>query len=173
MTLLLVFAAIALFLSAVGIYGVLAHSVTQRTKEIGIRLALGAAPSRVLTQTLWQGGRLVALGLVAGVIGAVWMGRLASSLLDRRHAHQSRRLRARPRALVDRRDGRVRHSLAARDQDQRRDGPAARVGDHGTVPERYAHAPDVHRASPVELPGCPNDNSDARLCEARESEGER
>jgi len=81
MTLLLVFAGIALFLSAVGIYGVLAHSVSQRTKEIGIRLALGAQPSRVLTQTLWQGAKLVALGLVVGTIGAVWLGQLASGLL--------------------------------------------------------------------------------------------
>jgi ABC-type antimicrobial peptide transport system permease subunit len=55
--------------------------VSQRTKEIGIRLALGAQPSRVLTQTLWQGAKLVALGLVVGTIGAVWLGQLASGLL--------------------------------------------------------------------------------------------
>ena len=81
MTLLLVFAGIALFLSAVGIYGVLAHSVSQRTKEIGIRMALGAQPSSVLVETLWSGGKMVVVGLVAGVLGAIWLGRLASSLL--------------------------------------------------------------------------------------------
>ena len=81
MTLLLVFAGIALFLSAVGIYGVLAHSVSQRTKEIGIRMALGAEPSRVLIQTLWHGGKMVVVGLAAGVLGAVWLGRLVSSFL--------------------------------------------------------------------------------------------
>ncbi|HAK56412.1 MAG TPA: hypothetical protein DCP38_13185 [Acidobacteria bacterium] len=81
MTLLMVFAGIALFLSAVGIYGVLAHSVTQRTKEIGIKMALGAEPNQVRLQTLWQGGRLVAISLLVGAAGAVWLGRLVSNLL--------------------------------------------------------------------------------------------
>jgi len=81
MTLLLVFAGIALLLSAIGIYGVLAYSVSQRTKEIGIRMALGAEPIRILRQVMWQGGKLVVIGLVIGVGGAVWLTRLMSSLL--------------------------------------------------------------------------------------------
>ncbi len=81
MTLLLVFAAVALSLSALGIYGVLAYSVSQRTKEIGIRMALGAEPSRILQQILWQGSRLVGAGLVVGAAGALGLTRLIASLL--------------------------------------------------------------------------------------------
>ncbi len=81
MTLLLVFAAVALLLSALGIYGVLAYSVSQRTKEIGIRMALGAEPARILQQILWQGSRLVGAGLVVGAVGALGLTRLIASLL--------------------------------------------------------------------------------------------
>jgi predicted permease len=81
MTLLLIFASVALLLSAIGVYSVLAHSVKQRTRDIGIQMALGAAPSRILKQVLWQGSKLVLLGLVTGLGGALWSMELIAGLL--------------------------------------------------------------------------------------------
>ncbi|MDP6606474.1 MAG: ABC transporter permease [Dehalococcoidia bacterium] len=81
MALLLFFAGVALALSALGIYGVLAFAVSQRTKEIGIRMALGAEPARIVRQILWQGGALVGTGLLVGTAGALGLTQLISSLL--------------------------------------------------------------------------------------------
>jgi predicted permease len=75
------FAGIALVLAAVGIYGVMAYSVTRRTHEIGIRLALGAQPRDVLRMMLWQGTTLTGIGLVIGVAMSFAVTRLMSSLL--------------------------------------------------------------------------------------------
>ena len=79
--LLAVFAAIALLLSSVGIYGVLSYVVAQRTRQIGIRMALGATPALVMRDVLWYGLRLTSVGLALGLAGAVAGTRVLSSLL--------------------------------------------------------------------------------------------
>jgi predicted permease len=81
MLLLGVFSALALALAAVGIYGVLSYSVAQRTKEMGIRTALGAKPADVLRLILRDGLRLVLLGLSFGVAASLALTRLVSSVL--------------------------------------------------------------------------------------------
>ncbi|HEU5451247.1 MAG TPA: ABC transporter permease [Terriglobales bacterium] len=81
--LLAAFAGVALALAAVGIYGVLAFSVSRRTHEIGVRLALGGSPRGVLGLVVRQGMRLVAIGLAAGIVAAVLLTRTLQSLLFR------------------------------------------------------------------------------------------
>jgi predicted permease len=76
-----IFAGIAIMLAAVGIYGVLAYSIVQRRREIGVRMALGAQPEQILRQFLGLGVRLLAVGLPLGLIGAVLVGRAMEVLL--------------------------------------------------------------------------------------------
>ncbi|HXI50365.1 MAG TPA: FtsX-like permease family protein, partial [Candidatus Saccharimonadales bacterium] len=76
MLFLVVFAAVGLLLAALGIYGVLAYSVARRTREIGIRMAVGAERRHVLVMVMIEGGRLVAAGIVLGLITAFWLTRL-------------------------------------------------------------------------------------------------
>jgi putative ABC transport system permease protein len=81
LTLLAAFATIALVLAAVGIYGVMAYTVTQRTHEIGIRMAMGAQSEDVLKQVLREGARLAAIGLAVGLLGSLAATRLIRTLL--------------------------------------------------------------------------------------------
>jgi len=76
-----VFAAVALSLSVIGIYGVMSYLVTQRTREIGIRLALGAGGRDILRLVVGNGARLIAAGIIIGVTASFALQRLVSSLL--------------------------------------------------------------------------------------------
>jgi ABC-type antimicrobial peptide transport system permease subunit len=75
------FAGLALLLAAIGTYGVLSYMVTERRREIGIRVALGATRSHVLTQIMKQGLQVTALGVTIGLAGALAVNRLIASLL--------------------------------------------------------------------------------------------
>jgi putative ABC transport system permease protein len=79
--LLSIFAGAALLLSVIGVYGLMAYSVTQRTQEIGIRMALGAQSALILRMVLRQASRLFLLGIAAGFLGALACTRLLGSLL--------------------------------------------------------------------------------------------
>jgi putative ABC transport system permease protein len=76
-----IFSAIALFLAAIGIYGVLSYFVVQRRQEIGVRMALGAQRSNVLGLILRQGAQLIAIGVAVGIAGAFFAARALTTLL--------------------------------------------------------------------------------------------
>ncbi|HYD16612.1 MAG TPA: FtsX-like permease family protein [Candidatus Nanoarchaeia archaeon] len=80
-TLLSVLAGLALLIAAVGIYGVMAYSVTQRTREMGIRMALGSTPRRVFRLVLGDAMRLTVIGMVVGTLAAAALTRYVESLL--------------------------------------------------------------------------------------------
>ncbi len=81
MILLGAFAALAVLLACIGIYGVMAYLVSQRTQEVGIRMALGAKRSDVLAMVLRNGARLATIGVAAGLVGAIALTRLMGDLL--------------------------------------------------------------------------------------------
>jgi putative ABC transport system permease protein len=81
MILLLVFASIAVALAAVGVYGIMAYTVSQRTAEIGVRMAVGASPNRVVAMVVWQGARLAVMGVVLGMIAAALAAGAMQTLL--------------------------------------------------------------------------------------------
>ena len=85
--LLSVFGGLALFLAVVGVYGVLSYSVNQQTREIGVRMAMGAQSGRILRLVVGQGMRLAAAGLTAGILIAFAATRVLSSLLFGVRAH--------------------------------------------------------------------------------------
>jgi ABC-type antimicrobial peptide transport system permease subunit len=76
-----IFAAAALVLAAVGLYGLMAYSVQQRTQEIGIRIALGAGPASVRNMVLAEGGRLTAAGVLLGLGAAIALSRAMASAI--------------------------------------------------------------------------------------------
>ena len=75
------FAAIALIVAVVGLFGVISYAVQTRTAELGIRLALGAEKSDIMTMVLWQGAVLTAIGIVVGIIGVLLLGRFMESMV--------------------------------------------------------------------------------------------
>jgi predicted permease len=79
--LLSIFAALALLLAAIGIYGLMTYSVQQRTQEIGIRMALGASPEKVRKMVVLQGMQLTAIGVVIGVAAALALTRFMAGLI--------------------------------------------------------------------------------------------
>ena len=81
LTLMALFAAMAVLITIVGLYGVIAYTVSNRTREIGIRVALGAPRVSVLRLVLGQTATMIALGAALGVAGAVSLSRVFSSLL--------------------------------------------------------------------------------------------
>lgn len=81
MTLLMIFASLAVALAAVGVYGVMAYTVSQRTPEIGVRMAVGASPNQVVALVVWQGAQLALMGVVLGLIAAALAAGAMQTLL--------------------------------------------------------------------------------------------
>jgi putative ABC transport system permease protein len=84
---LTLFAAMGVLLAGIGIYGVVGFLVAQQTREIGVRMALGASPRTILSMVLWNVGRWTIVGAAAGILGAGFCARLMSSLLFEVGAH--------------------------------------------------------------------------------------
>lgn len=80
-SLLIGFSIVALVMAAIGIYGLIHYSVATRTREIGLRIAVGARAGHIFRVTVWEGLRLSVAGLLIGLLGALWVGRAGSSLL--------------------------------------------------------------------------------------------
>ncbi len=81
LTLMGIFGGVALLLAAIGVYGILSYSVSQRTREFGIRMALGATTGAVRRRVLAQGATLAGVGLLTGLLGAFWLSKLLQSMV--------------------------------------------------------------------------------------------
>lgn len=75
------FGALALSLAAIGVYGVLSYGIARRTREFGVRIAIGAEGSSILRMVLCEAGWVLAFGIVAGLAAAWWLGRIVNNLL--------------------------------------------------------------------------------------------
>jgi ABC-type antimicrobial peptide transport system permease subunit len=100
MTLLTLMTGLALALGAIGVYGVIAHHVSRRKRDYGIRVALGLSPARVLRQVVGRGAALVGAGVVVGALASVILGRWLASLLYGVHAADPVALTAAALALL-------------------------------------------------------------------------
>ena len=76
------FAGIALLIAVVGVAGVLAFSVSARTREIGVRLAVGSAPRQLLARVLWEGVLIAAIGIAAGAVGGYALARVSAKFFE-------------------------------------------------------------------------------------------
>jgi ABC-type antimicrobial peptide transport system permease subunit len=76
------FAGVALLIAVVGVAGVLAFSVSARTREFGVRLAVGSAPRQLLAQVLKEGALIAAVGIAAGALGGFGLGRIAATAVE-------------------------------------------------------------------------------------------
>jgi ABC-type antimicrobial peptide transport system permease subunit len=94
LTLMSAFAAVAILLAAIGLYGVLAYSARQRMQEFGIRIALGATAGDVRRLVLRQAAGIVGIGIAGGIVGSLAVGRWLSSLLFETDPHDARVLAA-------------------------------------------------------------------------------
>jgi putative ABC transport system permease protein len=81
MVLLAVFAMVAVALAVVGVYGTMAYNVAQRIPEIGVRMAVGASPGRVIRMVVWQGARLALAGIALGLVASAFVAEAAQRLL--------------------------------------------------------------------------------------------
>jgi putative ABC transport system permease protein len=81
MLMLTIFGSLGLALAAIGVYGLMAYTVAQRTREIGIRVSLGASGAQLVGGLVWQGLRLCLVGTAVGVAGSIWLGRYLRTLL--------------------------------------------------------------------------------------------
>jgi ABC-type antimicrobial peptide transport system permease subunit len=81
MLLLIIFSTVALFLAVIGVYGVLAYTVAQRRREMGIRMALGSSTRTIFLLVLRHGLRVTAVGVLGGAAAALFLGRFIQSLL--------------------------------------------------------------------------------------------
>ena len=153
MLLLVIFAALALVLSAIGIHGVLSYAVAQRTREIGIRMALGASP-RSVTRLVWgQGARLLSIGLAAGLVLAVVVARSLATLL----------FGVEPTDLADVRGG-------ARGAADRRGDRDLAAGIRRVAPDTIRYLANPGRVNSVKAPGFTTEAS-STACRARRTAG--
>jgi predicted permease len=81
MVLLVIFASVAVALAVVGVYGVMAYTVSQRIPEIGVRMAIGASPQRVIAMVVWQGLQLGLIGIAIGLVAAAFAAEAVRALL--------------------------------------------------------------------------------------------
>ena len=134
MLLLAIFAGLALILAAVGIYGVMSYTVAQQTREIGIRIALGAKRSDVLKMTVTQGLKLVGIGLAFGLVIAFVLTRVMASLLFGVSATDPATFAAISLVLICRGTSGELHSCASGDEDR----PDGRVAISIAIPPAVA-----------------------------------